>query len=49
MVKECRAAYERYEFRKVFNELNQFCAAEPSAVYIDATKDSLEEMPEYQN
>jgi len=38
---ECRAAYERYEFRKVFNELNQFCASELSAVYIDATKDRM--------
>ena len=41
VVGECRKAYERYEFRKVFNELNQFCAAELSAVYIDATKDRM--------
>ncbi len=41
VVSECRKAYERYEFRKVFNELNQFCAADLSAVYIDATKDRM--------
>jgi isoleucyl-tRNA synthetase len=38
---ECLKAYERYEFRKVFNEINQFCAADLSAVYIDATKDRI--------
>ncbi|MEM1085848.1 MAG: isoleucine--tRNA ligase [Verrucomicrobiota bacterium] len=41
VVGECRKAYSRYEFRKVFNELNQFCATELSAVYIDATKDRM--------
>jgi len=41
VVSECTKAYDRYEFRKVFNELNQFCAAELSAVYIDATKDRM--------
>ncbi|MBB5352761.1 isoleucyl-tRNA synthetase [Haloferula luteola] len=41
VVSECRKAYERYEFRKVFNELNQFCATDLSAVYIDATKDRM--------
>ncbi|MCH7226124.1 isoleucine--tRNA ligase [Haloferula sp. A504] len=41
VVGECRKAYERYEFRKVFNELNQFCATDLSAVYIDATKDRM--------
>ena len=41
VVAECRKAYDRYEFRKVFNELNQFCATDLSAVYIDATKDRM--------
>ncbi len=41
VVAECRAAYEAYEFRKVFNALNQFCTADLSAVYIDATKDRM--------
>jgi isoleucyl-tRNA synthetase len=41
VVGECRKAYERFEFRKVFIELNQFCATDLSAVYIDATKDRL--------
>ena len=38
---ECLAAYEAYEFRKVFNSLNQFCTADLSAIYIDATKDRM--------
>lgn len=41
VVAECRKAYEAYEFRKVFNSLNQFCTADLSAVYIDATKDRM--------
>jgi isoleucyl-tRNA synthetase len=38
---ECLKAYETYEFRKVFNSLNQFCTTDLSAVYIDATKDRM--------
>ncbi|MCP5540360.1 MAG: isoleucine--tRNA ligase [Akkermansiaceae bacterium] len=41
VVTECRAAYADYEFRKVFNVLNQFCAVDLSALYIDATKDRM--------
>ncbi|RYD61294.1 MAG: isoleucine--tRNA ligase, partial [Verrucomicrobiaceae bacterium] len=41
VVAECRKAYEAYEFRKVFNSLNQFCTADLSAVYVDATKDRM--------
>jgi isoleucyl-tRNA synthetase len=41
VVAECRKAYEAYEFRKVFNSLNQFCTADLSAIYIDATKDRM--------
>ncbi len=41
VVGECRNAYETYEFRKVFNALNQFCTADLSAIYIDVTKDRM--------
>jgi isoleucyl-tRNA synthetase len=41
VVVECRAAYEAYEFRKVFNALNNFCTHDLSATYIDATKDRM--------
>ena len=41
VVAECRKAYESYEFRKVFNSLNQFCTTDLSAIYIDATKDRM--------
>ncbi len=37
----CRKAYEDYEFRRVFNELNQFCTVDLSALYVDITKDRL--------
>ena len=38
---ECLKAYETYEFRKVFNALNQFCTTDLSALYIDALKDRM--------
>jgi isoleucyl-tRNA synthetase len=41
VVTECRKAYETFEFRKVFNSLNQFCSTDLSAIYIDATKDRM--------
>jgi isoleucyl-tRNA synthetase len=41
VVRECRKAYDAYEFRKVFNQLNQFCTVDLSAVYIDALKDRM--------
>ncbi|MEM7700114.1 MAG: class I tRNA ligase family protein, partial [Verrucomicrobiota bacterium] len=41
VIAECRDAYEAFEFRKVFNTLNQFCASELSAFYVDITKDRL--------
>jgi isoleucyl-tRNA synthetase len=41
VVSECRKAYENFEFRKVFNALNQFCTADLSAVYVDVTKDRM--------
>ncbi|MEY3394989.1 MAG: isoleucine-tRNA ligase [Verrucomicrobiota bacterium] len=41
VIKECRTAYESYEFRKVFNAINQFCTTDLSAIYIDALKDRM--------
>jgi isoleucyl-tRNA synthetase len=38
---ECLKAYEIFEFRKVFNSLNQFCANDLSAIYVDALKDRM--------
>ncbi|MDB4673578.1 isoleucine--tRNA ligase [Verrucomicrobiales bacterium] len=38
---ECREAYQAYEFRKVFNTVNQFCSVDLSALYVDITKDRL--------
>ena len=37
----CREAYDAYEFRKVFQTLNQFCAVDLSALYVDVTKDRM--------
>ena len=41
VITECREAYAAFEFRKVFNTLNQFCAVDLSALYIDITKDRM--------
>ncbi len=41
VVGECRAAYESYEFHKVYHTLNQFCAVDLSSLYIDITKDRM--------
>ncbi|MGJ8633564.1 MAG: isoleucine--tRNA ligase [Luteolibacter sp.] len=41
VTKECLAGYESFEFRKVFNAINQFCTTDLSAVYIDALKDRM--------
>jgi isoleucyl-tRNA synthetase len=41
VIATCRAAYEEYDFRKVFGTLNQFVAVEVSALYVDITKDRL--------
>lgn len=38
---ECLDGYANYEFRKVFNALNQFCTQDLSALYIDITKDRM--------
>jgi isoleucyl-tRNA synthetase len=41
VIGKCRAAYEAYDFRAVFEALNQFCTVDLSALYIDITKDRL--------
>ncbi len=41
VTKECLTAYESFEFRKVFNSINQFCTTDLSAIYIDALKDRM--------
>jgi isoleucyl-tRNA synthetase len=41
VIAKCRAAYEAYDFRAVFETLNQFCAVDLSALYIDITKDRM--------
>lgn len=41
VTKECLSAYETFEFRKVFNAINQFCTNDLSAIYVDALKDRM--------
>ena len=41
LVKECEAAYDAYEFHRVNQLCNQFCAVTLSAVYHDVLKDRL--------
>lgn len=41
VIGECKVAYENFEFRKVFNQINQFCATDLSAIYVDVTKDRM--------
>jgi len=41
VVAVCREAYAAFDFRKVFQTLNQFCTVDLSALYVDITKDRL--------
>jgi isoleucyl-tRNA synthetase len=41
VIADCRAAYEAFEFHKVYHTLNQFCAVDLSSLYIDMTKDRM--------
>src|SRR6202162_4258897 len=41
VIKDCRAAYETFEYHKVYHTLNQFCAVDLSRLYVDITKDRL--------
>jgi isoleucyl-tRNA synthetase len=41
LTQQCRDAYERYEFHKVYHSVNQFCSIELSSLYVDITKDRM--------
>ncbi len=41
MTADCRAAYEAFEFHKVYHTLNHFCAVDLSSLYVDITKDRM--------
>jgi isoleucyl-tRNA synthetase len=41
VIRTAREGYETFEFRKVFQTLNNFCATDLSALYVDITKDRL--------
>jgi isoleucyl-tRNA synthetase len=41
LVRECTAAYEAYEFHRVYQLCNQFCSVTLSATYHDILKDRL--------
>ena len=38
---ECLDGYKNYQFRKVFNSINNFCTNDLSSIYIDITKDRM--------
>jgi len=41
VIRDCRLAYESFEFHKVYHTLNQFCAVDLSSLYVDITKDRM--------
>ena len=41
LIKECTAAYQNYEFHRVYQLCNQFCSVTLSATYHDILKDRL--------
>jgi isoleucyl-tRNA synthetase len=41
VIRDCRSAYEAFEFHKVYHALNQFCAVDLSSLYVDITKDRM--------
>ena len=41
LIRECTAAYDRYEFHRVYQLCNQFCSVTLSATYHDILKDRL--------
>lgn len=41
VITTCREAYDAYDFRRVFQTLNQFCTVDLSAIYVDLTKNRL--------
>jgi isoleucyl-tRNA synthetase len=45
LTKKIRAAYEAFEFHRVYHLLNEFCNSELSAFYLDVLKDRLYTYP----
>jgi isoleucyl-tRNA synthetase len=41
VIRDCRSAYEAFEFHKVYHILNQFCTVDLSSLYVDITKDRM--------
>ena len=41
LVKECRKAYDNYEFHNITHAINDFCVVELSSFYLDILKDRL--------
>ena len=41
VIRDVRAAYERFEFYRVYQRIYQFCAVELSSFYLDVIKDRL--------
>ncbi|WP_447974114.1 isoleucine--tRNA ligase [Nitrospira sp. Kam-Ns4a] len=41
VIERVRRAYEAFEFHVIFHELNNFCAVDLSAIYLDILKDRL--------
>ena len=41
VIRDCRSAYEKFEFHKVYHTLNQLCAVDLSSLYVDITKDRM--------
>jgi isoleucyl-tRNA synthetase len=41
VIDECRRAYQKLEFHKVYHSINQFCAVDLSSLYVDITKDRM--------
>lgn len=41
LVKECRGAYDNYEFHVVYHAINNFCTVDLSKLYIDIIKDRI--------
>ena len=41
VIEDCRTAYAAYEFHKVYQTINHFCAVDLSSLYVDITKDRM--------
>lgn len=41
LIADCIAAYEAYEFHRVYHLINNFCTVELSSLYVDITKDRM--------